>query len=76
MLDIPLNPIFFKWICGEDKSFGLADLEVFDKTLYQSLRALALTDPDDFESLEQVRPFVLFSLIHACIDNIAPIDLF
>uniref|UniRef100_A0A914ZIP5 E3 ubiquitin-protein ligase n=4 Tax=Parascaris TaxID=6254 RepID=A0A914ZIP5_PARUN len=53
MLDLPLNPVFFKWLCGEDKSFGLADLEMFDKTLYQSLRSLALTGAEDFESLEQ-----------------------
>ncbi|KAK6111818.1 HECT-domain (ubiquitin-transferase) family protein [Brugia pahangi] len=53
MLDIPLNPVFFKWLCGEDKMFGLSDLEVFDKNLYQSLRALILTDPNDFDSLEQ-----------------------
>ncbi|VDN06437.1 unnamed protein product [Thelazia callipaeda] len=53
MLDIPFNPVFFKWLCGEDKMFGLSDLEVFDKNLYQSLRALILTDPNDFDSLEQ-----------------------
>ncbi|KAM3728915.1 E3 ubiquitin-protein ligase [Dirofilaria immitis] len=53
MLDIPLNPVFFKWLCGEDKMFSLSDLEVFDKSLYQSLRALILTDPNDFDSLEQ-----------------------
>lgn len=53
-LDIPLNPVFFKWLCGEEKMFSLSDLEVFDKSLYQSLRALILTDPNDFDSLEQV----------------------
>lgn len=39
--------------------FGLSDLEVFDKHLYQALRSLVLTDPNDFESLEQVRLFIL-----------------
>ncbi|VDK88232.1 unnamed protein product [Litomosoides sigmodontis] len=53
MLDIPLNPVFFKWLCGEEKMFSLSDLEVFDKSLYQSLRALILTDSNDFDSLEQ-----------------------
>ncbi|OZC06632.1 hypothetical protein X798_06384 [Onchocerca flexuosa] len=53
MLDIPLNPVFFKWLCGEDKMFSLSDMEIFDKSLYQSLRALILTDPNDFDSLEQ-----------------------
>ncbi|VDN27179.1 unnamed protein product [Gongylonema pulchrum] len=62
MLDIPLNPVFFKWLCGDDKVFGLDDLEIFDKYLYQSLRALILTDPDDFNSLEQVRLFVVIKV--------------
>lgn len=45
--------------------FSLSDLEVFDKSLYQSLRALILTDPNDFESLEQVnlQMNIRFSLI-------------
>ncbi|VDN19419.1 unnamed protein product [Gongylonema pulchrum] len=62
-LDIPLNPVFFKWLCGDDKVFGLDDLEIFDKYLYQSLRALILTDPDDFNSLEQVRLFVIIKVV-------------
>lgn len=53
MLDLPLNPVFFKWLCGEERCFGLSDLEVFDKNLYQSLRSLAVMDPDDYETLEQ-----------------------
>ncbi|VDN51984.1 unnamed protein product [Dracunculus medinensis] len=53
MLDLPLNPVFFKWLCGEEKFFGLADLEVFDKELYSSLRYLSTSEASALESLEQ-----------------------
>jgi hypothetical protein len=50
---MPLNPIFFKWLLGEEKSFSLCDLEILDKNLYQSLKSLMSMSPaDDFDSLE------------------------
>lgn len=38
----------------KEKNFGFAGLEMLVKALYQSLRMLAVTDVDGFETLEQI----------------------
>jgi len=53
MLDLPISPIFFKWLLHEESSLGIHDLETLEPTLYRSLRQLALTDSADFDDLEQ-----------------------
>lgn len=35
-------------------NFGLVDLEILDKTFYQSPRSLIFANVDDFEALDQV----------------------
>lgn len=43
-LDIPLNPIVYTWLLGQQKSLTAADLHFFDPTLassYSQLQSLA-----------------------------------
>jgi E3 ubiquitin-protein ligase TRIP12 len=53
MLDIPFSPIFFKWLLNEEDTIGAFDMEMVDKTFYNSIRSIILTeDAKDLESLE------------------------
>lgn len=54
ILDIPLASPFFKWLLGQHEALGLADLEVLEPTIYNSLRHIGALDSAELQDLEMV----------------------
>ena len=52
MLDVPMSPLFLKWLTGKEETLGLNDFEIIEPQMYHHMQSLSTLSPEEISELD------------------------